>query len=98
MTVPIKGKSTATIPQMRNIPEHQVTIELIEGVASIKQSTAKSRVSSIPGVAVILSFPRVSDSLTTAVGVKRMQCSCNRIYGGMAIHRILIPGILSPSS
>ena len=55
MPVPIECKQTPTIPKMGNIPQHEVSVQLVEAIAGIKRSRAKAIAPLVVGVVVIFS-------------------------------------------
>ena len=46
--VTIESKAAPAIPEMRDIPEHEIAIKLVKCIAGIKQSGAEPGVGSIP--------------------------------------------------
>jgi hypothetical protein len=59
VTVAIECKPASPIPQVGHIPEHEVSVELVEAIMGIKQSQAKASLLLIAREAGVLSHPRV---------------------------------------
>ena len=54
MAVAIKGESTASMPSVGNIPQHEVAVQLLKGIACIKQRDPKAGVGDIAGVVLFI--------------------------------------------
>ncbi len=50
MTIAVECKLTPTIPQVRHIPKHEVPVQLVEAIPSIKQRIAKASPLLVAGV------------------------------------------------
>jgi len=60
MPVPIECKPTPTIPKVGDVPEHEVSVQLVEAIAGIKQSRAKAGAPLVAEVVVIFSCTGVN--------------------------------------
>ncbi len=94
MTVPVEGKPAPLISAVGIVPKHEVSVDLVEAIAGIKESSAKASLRFILEEAGVLGCPGINPGGKHAISADTIPQGC--VAGVTAILLLLSGTILGP--